>query len=218
MSLSSCLRLAREPGGALRSATRHHQGVELRQHRAALPWPSQSSRRRGSRGSGSATSSGMDRGRPSTTPCSRFFASASRVRCPINRRSNCANAAITFAITSRSAWSCPRRCRARPAPSPASGSAPSASRSRARSDSVDRASRPRARPHRRDRDDLAQHGCRAGMAQYAQFSRTRRRDGMAGGPDGTPFATRPSSRARSASPSGVPNRKSVSGAVRDRQT
>ena len=43
---------------------------------------------------------GIVLGRPSRTPCERFTASASRVRCEINLRSNCANVASTFAIAS----------------------------------------------------------------------------------------------------------------------
>jgi len=42
----------------------------------------------------------IDCGLPSWTPCFLFTASASRVRWPIRRRSNCANVASTWAIAS----------------------------------------------------------------------------------------------------------------------
>jgi hypothetical protein len=43
---------------------------------------------------------GSVEGRPSFTPCARFTASASRIRCEINRRSRCAKVAITCAMAS----------------------------------------------------------------------------------------------------------------------
>ena len=46
------------------------------------------------------TACGNVGGRPSLTPCARFTASASFVRCEISRRSNCAKVASMFAIAS----------------------------------------------------------------------------------------------------------------------